>query len=212
MPRRTRILLVDDHTLVRKGFRLILSQEHDLEVVGEASNGRDAVVLAQRLTPDVVILDVAMPDMNGVAATRAILEVHPECRVLMLSMHGDAVYVRESLRAGARGYLLKEAIDHDLLTAVRALATGQSYLSPAVAHTVLTDYRQRTQSPLDQLTAREREVLQMLAEGLTAKDIASKLDISVYTVDAHRSRIMKKLQLNSVGELVRFAMRAGLVQ
>jgi two-component system, NarL family, response regulator NreC len=212
MPRRTRILLVDDHTLVRKGFRLILSQENDLEVVGEASNGRDAVALAQRLTPDVVILDVAMPDMNGVAATRAILDVHPEGRVLMLSMHADAVYVRESLRAGARGYLLKEAIDHDLLTAVRALANGQSYLSPAVATTVLTDYRQRTQSPLDQLTAREREVLQMLAEGLTAKDIASKLDISVYTVDAHRSRIMKKLQLNSVGELVRFAMRAGLVQ
>jgi DNA-binding NarL/FixJ family response regulator len=212
MSRRIRILLADDHTLVRKGFRLILSQEADLEVVGEASNGQEAVELAQRLTPDIVVLDVAMPDMNGVAATRAILDVHPECRVLMLSMHGDAVYVRESLRAGARGYLLKEAIDQDLLTAVRALARGQSYLSPAVSNTVLTDYRQRSLGPLDQLTAREREVLQMLAEGLTAKEIATRLDISAYTVDAHRSRILKKLQLNSVGELVRFAMRVGLVQ
>lgn len=211
MPHRIRILLVDDHTLVRKGFRLILSQEPDLDVIGEANGGREGVELARRLAPDIVIVDVAMPDMNGVAATRAIVEACPDCRVLILSMYGDAVYVRESLRAGARGYLLKEAIDQDLVTAVRALAQGQSYLSPAVAHTVLTDYRQMG-SPLDQLTTREREILQMLAEGLTAKDIASRLDISVYTVDAHRSRILKKLQLNSVGELVRFAMRAGLVQ
>lgn len=183
-----------------------------MEVVGEASSGREGVTLAERLQPDIAVLDVAMPDMNGVAATAAILDVHPQCRVLMLSMHGDPVYVRESLRAGARGYLLKEAIDHELLAAVRALARGQSYLSPAVSNTVVTDYQERALSPLEQLTAREREVLQMLAEGKIAKEIAASLDISVYTVDAHRSRILKKLQLNSIGELVRFAMRTGLVQ
>lgn len=212
MSRRTRILLVDDHTLVRKGFRLILAQEPDLEVVGEASSGREAIESARRLSPDIVILDVAMPEMNGIATTRALLDLNPDCRVLMLSMHGDPMYVRESLRVGARGYLLKEAIDHDLLTAVRALARGQSYLSPAVSNAVLVDYRERAVGPLDQLTAREREVLQLLAEGLTAKDIAARLDISIYTVDAHRSRILKKLKLNSIGELVRFAMRTGLVQ
>lgn len=209
---RIRILLVDDHALVRRGFRLILSQEADLDVVGEASSGREAVEAAARLTPDIAVVDVAMPDMNGVAATAGILDVHPECRVLMLSMHGDPVYVRESLRAGARGYLLKDAIDQELLTAVRALARGQAYLSPAVSNAVVTDYKAWALSPLEQLTAREREVMQMLAEGRIAKDIAARLDISVYTVDAHRSRILKKLQLNSIGELVRYAMRTGLVQ
>jgi DNA-binding NarL/FixJ family response regulator len=155
-------------------------------------------------------MDVAMPHVNGVTAVRSILEEEPQCRILMLSMHRDAAYVRESLRAGAKGYLLKDAVDHELVTAVKALADGDAYLSPAVSNTVLADYRQHV-SDATELTAREREVLQLLAEGLTAKEIAQRLDISAYTVDAHRSRVMRKLQISSIGELVRFAMRNGLV-
>lgn len=206
-----RILLADDHAVVRKGFRLILSQYPEFDVVGEASNGQEAVEMALALEPDLVIMDVAMPQLNGVMATRAILEGHPHCRILMLSMHGDSVYVRESLRAGAKGYLLKDAVDHDLVAAVRALAAGHAYLSPSVSSTVLADYRQQASDAGDRLTSREREVLQLLAEGLTAKEIARRLDISAYTVDAHRSRIMRKLQISSIGELVRYAMRRGLI-
>jgi DNA-binding NarL/FixJ family response regulator len=206
-----RLLLADDHTVVRKGFRLILSQYPEFEVVGEASAGHEAVALAGTLAPDIVIMDVAMPRLNGVMATKAILEAQPHCRVLMLSMHGDAVYVRESLRAGAKGYLTKDAVDSDLVAAVRALAAGHAYLSPSISNTVLTDYRQQVGEAGDKLTTREREVLQLLAEGLTAKEIAKRLDISAYTVDAHRSRILRKLQISSIGELVRYAMRNGLI-
>lgn len=211
MQKKIRILLVDDHTVVRKGFRVLLSQQSDFEVVGEAANGREAVRLATELSPDVVIMDVAMPEVNGVLATRQIMESSPRCRVVILSMHKDAVYVRETLRAGAKGYLLKDSIDHDLINAVRAVANGGSFLSPAIASTVLDDYQQHVADELDTLTAREREILQLLAEGKTAKEIASSLDLSVYTVDAHRGRILRKLQLKSTGELVRFAMRKGLI-
>jgi DNA-binding NarL/FixJ family response regulator len=211
MNRRIRLLLADDHALVRKGLRLILSQHADFEVVGEASDGREVVSKVRVLHPDVVIMDVAMPRVNGVAAVRGVLDEEPDCRILMLSMHGDAAYVRESLRAGAKGYLLKDAVDHELVAAVRALAEGHAYLSPAVSNTVLVDYREHVGDTLGQLTAREREVLQLLAEGLTAKEIAKRLEISVYTVDAHRSRILRKLRISSIGELVRFAMRNGLI-
>lgn len=206
-----RLLLADDHALVRKGLRLILAQQPGFEVVGEASDGHEAVERAKELRPDVVVMDVAMPKLNGVLATREMLEQQPGCQVLILSMHGDAAYVRESLRAGAKGYLLKDAVDHELVAAVRALAEGQSYLSPAISNTVLHDYREHVGDVISLLTAREREILQLLAEGLTAKEIAKRLEISSYTVDAHRSRIMRKLQISSIGELVRFAMRHGLV-
>lgn len=211
MSRKIRILLADDHAVVRQGFKLILNQEPDLEVVGEASDGAETVKLALQLRPNVVIMDIGMPKMNGVEATRRIMESGAESKVLILSMHKDPVYVRETLRAGAKGYLLKESIDHDLLRAIRAVAQGDGFLSPEVSGTVLDDYQQ-VADPFDQLTAREREVLQLLAEGKVAKEIATALDVSVYTVDAHRGRIMKKLGLHSSTEIVRFAMRKGLVQ
>jgi len=209
--KKIRILLADDHVMVRQGFRMILAAQPDMEIVGEAGNGREAVELAEQLHPDVAVMDVAMPDMNGIEATRRLAVSAPRTRVLALSMYKDSVYVREILRAGARGYLLKDAIDRDLLSAVRAVATGEGYLSPAVSDAVLTDYRRHVTDPLDLLSAREREVLQMIAEGKTNKEIASALKLSVYTVDAHRGRIMEKLNLHSVGELVRFALRAGLI-
>ena len=207
----TKILLADDHALVRQGFRLILAAQPDMEIVGEAGNGREAVELAEKLKPDVVVMDVAMPELNGVEATRRLATVAPRTRVLALSMHKDSVYVREILRAGARGYLLKDSVDTDLLAAVRAVARGDGYLSPGVSDAVLTDYRQHVTNPIDMLTGREREVLQMIAESKTNKEIATALKLSVYTIEAHRGRIMEKLNLHSTGELVRFALRNGLI-
>jgi DNA-binding NarL/FixJ family response regulator len=206
-----KILLADDHALVRHGFRMILAAQPDMEIAGEAGNGREAVELAQKLKPDVVVMDVAMPELNGIEATRRIIELAPRARVLALSMHKDAVYVREILRAGARGYLLKDSADADLIAAVRAVAKGEGYLSPGVSDAVLSDYRRHVTDPLDLLTSREREVLQLIAEGKTNKEIATSLTLSVYTVEAHRGRLMEKLNLHSTGELVRFAVRSGLI-
>jgi two-component system, NarL family, response regulator NreC len=208
--KKTRILLADDHAVVRQGFRMILAAQPSLEIVGEASNGREAVELAERLQPDVVVMDVTMPELNGIEATRRLAQLAPRARVLALSMHKDSVYVREILRAGARGYLLKDALDKDLVAAVEAVARGEAYLSPAIADAVLNDYRKHVSDPIDLLTSREREVLQMIAEGKTNKEIATVLNLSVYTVDAHRGRIMEKLNLHSAPELVRFAIRNGL--
>lgn len=190
---------------------MLLSAQADMEVVGEVSNGRAAVEEAIRLQPDVIVMDVTMPELNGIEATRRLLQDVSRTRVLALSMHKDAVYVREILRAGARGYLLKDSGEADLISAVRAVAKGEGYLSPAVSDAVLTDYRKHVTDPIDLLTTREREVLQMIAEGKTNKEIANALNLSVYTVEAHRGRIMEKLNLHSAGELVRFAVRNGLV-
>lgn len=206
-----RVLLADDHAVVRQGFRLILSQHPDIEVVGEASNGREAVDKTLELNPDVTVTDIAMPELNGVEVVRQIRQNAPKVKVVVLSMHKDSVYVRETLRAGAKGYLLKDSIDQDLVKAVRAVAAGEAYLSPSISVTVLEDYEKHVEDPLDQITPRERQLLEMLAEGRTSKDIATELDISVYTVDAHRSRIMKKLGFRSIGDLVRFAIQRGLV-
>ncbi len=207
----TRILLADDHAVVRQGFKMILDAQADMEIVGEAANGREAVELAAQLHPDIVVMDVAMPELNGIEATRRLLSDSPHTRVIALSMHKDSVYVREILRAGARGYLLKDSGADDLVKAIRAVAGGESYLSPAVSNAVLDDYRKHVTNPIDLLTSREREVLQMLAEGKTNKEIAVVLNLSVYTVDAHRGRIMEKLNLHSINELVRFALRNGLI-
>jgi two-component system response regulator NreC len=206
-----RILLVDDHVLVRQGFKMILSAQPDMQIVGEAANGREAVEAGEKLQPDVVLMDVTMPELNGIEATRRLVTASPRTRVLALSMHKDAVYVREILRAGARGYLLKDSADADLIAAVRSVAKGEGYLSPAVSDAVLTDYRRHVTDPLDLLTTREREVLQMIAEGKTNKEIATTLNLSVYTIEAHRGRVMEKLNLHSTGELVRFALRSGLI-
>lgn len=208
--RKIRVVLADDHALVRQGFRLLLARHPDIEVVGEAASGKQAVALCVELNPTVVILDIAMPEMNGVEAARQIRQNAPATNILALTMHKDAVYLREILRAGAKGYLLKDSIDRDLIEAVRAVARGDGFLSPAVSATVLEDYQKHVTDPLEHITNRERQVLQMLAQGRTSKDIAAELEISVYTVDAHRSRIMKKLGLRTIGDVVRFALQNGL--
>jgi two-component system response regulator NreC len=209
--RKTRVLLADDHTVVRRGFEMMLAKQPDFEIVGEARNGREAVELAEKLQPDVAIIDVSMPELNGIEATRRISERCPRTRVLALSMHRDAVYVREILRAGARGYLVKDADDDAFLMAARAVARGEAYLSPSIADAVLTDYRKHVTNPIDLLTSREREVLQMIAEGKTNKEVANILSLSVYTVEAHRGKIMEKLNLHNTGDIVRFALRNGLI-
>jgi DNA-binding NarL/FixJ family response regulator len=188
-----------------------MDAQSDMEVVGEASNGKQAVDMTLQLKPDVAILDVTMPDLNGIEAARQISKLVPSVKILALSMQRDPVYVREMLRAGARGYLLKESDESELLSAVRAIAQGKGWLSPDVSEGVLDDYRKHVTHPIDLLSPREREVLQQIAESKTNKEIASSLSISVYTVEAHRGRIMEKLNLHSVSELVRFAMRNGLI-
>ena len=207
----TTIMLADDHAVVRQGFRMILAAQWDMEVVAEVSNGREAVEQAERLQPDVCVMDVTMPELNGIEATRRLAKVSPKTRVLALSMHKDSVYVREILRAGAKGYLLKDSSETDFLNAVRAVAMGKGWLSPEVSDAVLDDYRKHVTNPIDLLSTREREVLQLIAESKTNKDIANALNLSVYTVEAHRGRIMEKLNLHSIGELVRFAILNGLI-
>ena len=208
--RAIKILIADDHTIVRQGLKLILSAHADLQVVGEAANGREAVEMAEKLRPDIVLMDVAMPELNGIEATRKMMEANSRIRILVLSMHKESVYVREILRAGARGYILKDAIDTELLSAVRSVARGDGYISPAVSGALIDNF-QKSGNPVDALSPREREVLQLIAEGKTNKEIATKLNLSVYTVDSHRGKIMEKLNLHSTGELVRFAMKNGLV-
>ena len=206
-----KILLADDHTIVRQGLKLILAAHADMQVLGEAANGREAVELAAKLHPDIVLMDVAMPELNGIEATRQMVAANTRIRILVLSMHKESVYVREILRAGARGYILKDAIDTELLTAIRSVARGDGYISPAVSGALLNDFRGNATNPIDLLSPREREVLQLIAEGKTNKEIATRLNLSVYTVDSHRGKVMEKLNLHSTGELVRFALKQGLV-
>lgn len=208
---KIRVLLADDHSLVRQGFRRILEGQLDIEVVGEASNGRIAVEMVGQFHPDVLVMDVTMPELNGIEATRQVARQFPRTRVVALSMQKDGVYVREMLRAGARGYLLKECTESDLLSAIREVSVGKAWLSPDVSGAVLEDYRKHVSEPIDLLSTREREVLQRIAEGKTNKEIAVQFQLSVYTVEAHRGRIMEKLNLHSGNELVRFAIRHGLV-
>jgi two-component system response regulator NreC len=208
---KIRVLLADDHAIVRKGLSMLVNAQSDMEVAAEAASGEEALREAQRVQPDVVVMDVSMPGMNGIEATRRLLEMLPRTRVIGLSMHKDLVYVRELLRAGASGYLVKDCDDAELLLAIRAAARGEAYLSPAATAAVLTDYRRNVTSPVDLLTSREREVLVMIAEGKTNKEIASALNLSVYTVESYRGSLMEKLNLHNAGDVVRFALRNGLI-
>ncbi|MFH1465664.1 MAG: response regulator transcription factor [Pseudomonadota bacterium] len=209
-----RVLLADDHRLMREGLKTLLAGESDLQVVGEAEDGRSAVNLTLELRPDVVIMDVAMPGMNGIEATRQILHDAPGTKVIALSMHSDRRFVSEMLKVGAVGYLLKDGAFEELVRAVRAVLAGQTYLHPRIASIVIEYHVRRPQheggSAWSVLTSREREVLQLLSEGKTSKQIAAKLHISAKTVESHRRQITEKLGLRSVAELTKYAIREGL--
>ena len=210
-----RVLLADDHHLMREGLRALLAREPDVELVGEAGNGREALSLVEQLRPDVVIMDVAMPDMNGMEATHRLKESLPDVRVLALSMHADKRFVRQMLLAGAAGYLMKGCTFEELVRAIRTVASGETYLSPPVASTVTEDYTKRLVSSgvvrPPALTPREREILQLLAEGRRPKQIAVHLGLSIKTVSSHRRSIMKKLEARSLPELVKYALREGFI-
>ncbi len=209
-----RVLLADDHTLVRAGLRKLLESMPGIEVVGEASDGLELLELAEKLQPQVVLMDIAMPGLNGLEATGRIARAWPDIRVLIRSMHQNAEYVRQALRHGAVAYLLKDSAPMELELALKAVLNGETYLSPAVSKGVVTDYvhRLRTEEqPADVLTPRQREVLQLIAEGQSTKEIARRLDLSVKTVETHRTQLMKQLDIHEVAGLVRYAMRSGLV-
>lgn len=209
-----RVLVADDHRIMREGLKSLILQEEDMTVVGEANNGRAVVALAHKFSPDVIIMDVGMPDMNGIEATRQILCQSSGTRIIGLSMHSDRRFVVQMLKAGASAYLLKDCAFDELATAVRNVVDGKIYLSPEIARPVVEDYlRHLSRSDLAEanvLTDREREIIQLLAEGKSARAIASSLNLSVKTVDAHRYQIMNKLQVKSIAELVKFAIREGI--
>lgn len=209
-----RVLLSDDHRIVREGLRSLLEKEPDLEVVGEAEDGHSTVELARKLRPQVVVMDITMPGLNGIEATRRITEEVPAVKVLALSMHVDPRFVERILKAGATGYLPKDCASEELTRAIRTVSTNQTYLSPTIADIVRRDYlRQGSKadsSVFSILTAREREVLQLLAEGKTTKDIAFRLGVSVKTIETYRQHIMAKLNLRSLAQITKYAIREGL--
>ena len=214
---RLRILLADDHRVVRQGLRRVLEDRLDWEVVAEAGDGREAVRLAEEVKPDVAIIDVAMPLLNGIETTRQIARKAPATRILVLSMHSDEAYVNQILKAGATGYLLKDSADVDLLQAVDAVSKGKSFFSPAIAKVMLDDYvRQLADKGItdrfESLSEREREIFQLIAEGKANKEMAVLLSISPSTVETHRARIMEKLDLHSAAEIVLYAVRRGVIR
>lgn len=209
-----RVLLADDHTLVRAGLRKLLESLPDIEVVGEAEDGLAMLTLIEKRHPNLVLMDIAMPGLNGLEAAARLTKTYPQIRVLILSMHQNEDYVRQALRNGAAGYLLKDAAPVELELALKAIFRGETYLSPAVSKGVVSNYVQRLrteETPGEALTPRQREVLQLIAEGRSTKDIARRLDISIKTVETHRSQLMKQLDLHDIAGLVRYAIRTGLI-
>jgi two-component system, NarL family, response regulator NreC len=211
-----RVLLADDHTIVRDGLRALLEKQPDMTVSGEASDGREAVQIAEENSPDVVVMDIAMPNMNGIEATRRIVASHPSTAVVILSMHQDESYVLRSLKAGARGYLLKDSLRSDVVEAIRSVAQGRSFLTRKVSRLMQEDYirqmeRRGVEDSYDLLTDREREILQLIAEGRTNKEVANVLNIGLTTVETHRTHILQKLGLHSVPELILYAVRKGII-
>jgi len=211
-----RILLADDHTVMRAGLRLLLERQPDMVVVAEAADGRQALSLVESETPDVAVMDIAMPILNGIETTRQIAAKRPELPVVILSMHSDESYVMRALKAGAKAYLLKDSAEADLIRAVRAVREGKSFFSPAVSRMLLEDYVHQLQQRGEEdsyelLTTRERELLQLLAEGKSNKDVANLLNVSVYTVETHRAHILQKLGLHTVPDLILYAVRKGII-
>ncbi len=213
---KIRVVLADDHRMLREGIRALLERQDDIEVVGEAADGREAVRLVSQLRPDVVVMDVSMPLLNGIEATRQIRRDCPTARVLTLTVHESQDYVAQLLAAGASGYIIKRAGGDELVSAVRAVHRGEAFLHPSIAKVVIQDYVQRLQagqglSAQDVLTDREREVLQLIAEGYTNREIADLLHLSIKTVQNHRSNIMRKLDLHDRGELIKYAIQQGII-
>jgi DNA-binding NarL/FixJ family response regulator len=211
-----RILLADDHTVMRRGLRVLLERQPGFQVVAEAADGSEAVELAALEKPDVAVLDIGMPGLNGIEAARRIVEKNPGTAVVILSMHSDESYVLRTLKAGARGYLLKDAPEADLINAIHAVHEGKAFFSPAISKLLVEDYmRQMQQRGIEDtyelLTSREREILQLLGEGKASKDIAARLDLSLHTVETHRSNMLEKLNLHSTAELILYAVRKGMV-
>ena len=211
-----RILLADDHAVIRRGLRLVLEEQQDFQVVGEAGDGREAISLAESLDPDVVVLDVSMPGMNGIEAARQISSRQPRTALVVLSMHSDEAYVLRALKSGVRGYLLKESPESDFIQAIHCVNEGKAFFSPAVSRTLAEDYVRQSQQrdvedSYDLLTVREREILQLIAEGRSNKEVAASLNLSVYTVETHRSNVMTKLNLHSIPELILYAVRKGVI-
>lgn len=212
---RIRVLLAEDHTLVRAGFRALLEKLDGILVVGEVSDGREALKVSKEIVPDVVLMDIAMPGMNGLEATSRMRQECPRTKVLMLSMYTNEEYLKEALRAGASGFLLKDADRAELELAIKTVRRGETYLTPAVAKFTLEAYCRQDDArtgPLGKLTGRQREILQLIAEGCSTKQIAQRLDLSVKTVETHRAQLMERLEIHDVPGLVRLAIRTGLVQ
>lgn len=214
-----RILIADDHTIVRQGIQKLLEAEDGIEVIGEASDGREAVAKCLELEPQLLLLDISMPGLNGLEAIRQIVRRSPKTRILVLSMHKNDAYVLEALRNGASGYLLKDSASEEIVTAIRAISRGESYLSPAISRLVIDDYLRLNRNGTDgkrtlyeTLTNREREIFQLLAEGLKNHEVAERLHVSVKTVETHRAHIMEKLGLNNIAEMVKYAIEIGVVQ
>jgi two-component system, NarL family, response regulator NreC len=214
--KKVRILLADDHTVMRAGLRTLLERQPNLEVVGEAEDGRQTVQLASSHVPDVVVMDIAMPNLNGVEATRRMVSKQPNISVVILSMYSDESYVMRALEAGARAYLLKDSAVTDLIRAIEAVSQGKSFFSPKISRILAEEYvralkRKGVSDSYELLTPREREILQLLAEGRTNKEVATSLNISVYTAETHRGNILQKLNLHSSAELVLYAVRKGII-